>query len=106
MTLLEHIKLLAQAYAKAKGIGIGRVSSLVFGDGNKLVLICQDRADLTTKRYEKAMVWFAENWPKGTDWPSGVPKPKRRTIRSAIRKFQRSNAINELLKATVETLNH
>lgn len=83
MTLLEHIKLLAQAYAKAKGIGIGRVSSLVFGDGNKLVLICQDRADLTTKRYEKAMVWFAENWRKGVwlddvQWPSGVPKPRKR----------------------------
>jgi hypothetical protein len=74
MTLRDQIITLALAYAKARGLSVSRTSTLCFGDG-RLVTALQGGADLTTRRYERAMIWFSTHWPEGAAWPEGVPRP-------------------------------
>ena len=75
MTLIDQIRAVAGAYCAARGLSRSRVSTIVFGDGQKLDQI-EGGADLTTRRYEAALRWFAANWPEGAPWPRGVPRPK------------------------------
>jgi len=75
MTLRDQLKALALAYSKATDLSVGRISTLVFGDGGKLGAVLADRADITTIRFEKSMRWFSANWPDGHEWPHGVDRP-------------------------------
>lgn len=77
MTLKDHLVTVAIAYASARGLSLSRVSTIVLGDGKVLARL-QSGADLTTSRFEVAMMWFSENWPDGVDWPSNVGRPARR----------------------------
>ena len=75
MTLIEQISTVAEAYCRARGLSVARVSTLVFNDGSKLGDLLGRRSDLTTRRYEKALLWFSVNWPAGAEWPDGVARP-------------------------------
>lgn len=74
MTLREQLLLVADRYCEAAGIGRKRVSTIVLNGGAKLDAVAAGR-DLTTGSFEKAMAWFSQNWPCGTDWPEGVKRP-------------------------------
>lgn len=63
------------AYCEAKGLSRSRVSTLVFNDGKALARIAAG-GDLNTRSFEKAMLWFAFNWPDATPWPEGVERPE------------------------------
>lgn len=65
---------LSDHYAAARGLSISRVSTLVFADGKVLTRISSG-GDLTTGRFEAAIVWFSDNWPAGVDWPSDIDRP-------------------------------
>lgn len=74
MNLLRNILDVANAYCGKTGLSRSRVATIVFNDGKKLDLI-ERGADLNTRRYEKAMLWFSANWPEGLAWPKGVERP-------------------------------
>jgi len=74
MTLVEEIITVSKAYGTARGISLGRVSMLAFGDGNLLKRL-ESGSDLTTRRLEGAMRWFSANWPENGEWPDDVPRP-------------------------------
>lgn len=74
MTLREQLLIVADRYAEASGIGRKRVSTLVLNGGGKLDAIAQGR-DLTTGSFERAMLWFSDNWPSAVAWPQGVARP-------------------------------
>lgn len=76
MNMREQILLVSDRFAEASGIGRKRVSTIVFNRGSKLDDI-DGGGDLTTGNFERAMLWFSENWPKGTVWPFDVPRPER-----------------------------
>jgi hypothetical protein len=65
----------ADAYAAARGVSRARVSTIVFNAGLALDRIASGR-DLTTGSFERAMLWFSENWPPRAKWPAGVKRPK------------------------------
>lgn len=65
----------ADAYCGAASLSRSRVSTIVFNDGKALDRIASG-GDLTTRSYERAMLWFASNWPEGLDWPQGVERPE------------------------------
>lgn len=75
MRLTEQIVLLADAYAVGRGLSRSRVSTLVFNHGAKIDLMAERGADLTTRSYEDALVWFVRNWPADLAWPAGVAFP-------------------------------
>jgi hypothetical protein len=64
----------SDAFCEAKGLSRSRISTLVFNDGKALDRIAGG-GDLNTRSYEKAMAWFAANWPEGVAWPEGVERP-------------------------------
>ena len=74
MSGIDQLILLAKAYGNAEGVEASTVSWRVFGDTKKLGALL-DGGDINVRRYEKALRWFAENWPPSAAWPSSVPRP-------------------------------
>jgi len=75
MKLTDQLMIVANAYAKARGLSRARISTIVFNQGQRLDRIA-DGARISTEKFEAAMVWFSTNWPAGADWPSHVPRPE------------------------------
>lgn len=65
---------LSDAYSAKTGMSRSRISTIVFNDGKALGRIA-DGGDLNTRSFEKAMLWFASNWPEGLEWPAGIERP-------------------------------
>lgn len=65
---------LADAYAAATGASETAISSRVFDDGKKLAAIRRGK-DITVRRFNAAVSWFAAHWPDGAGWPEGVARP-------------------------------
>ncbi|RVO40446.1 hypothetical protein CN093_11460 [Sinorhizobium meliloti] len=79
MTLREQLILVSDEFGRARGIGRQRVSTIVLNRGSTLDLLAQGRSDLNTGTFERAMIWFSENWPDGAEWPAGVARPVLQT---------------------------
>lgn len=75
MSATDSILFLARAYAAHVGIDLSAVSWRVFGDSKKLPAI-DAGGDLHTRRYEKALQWFADHWPETAVWPEEIERPK------------------------------
>lgn len=75
MTLIEQFTEVANAYCAARGLSVARVSTIVFNDGSKLGDLISGEADVTTRRYEKALLWFSMNWPADLAWPDDIARP-------------------------------
>lgn len=73
MTCIDLILRLAAVYGEATGLGPSAVSWRVFGDSKKLPAL-RDGKDIQVRRCERALAWFAENWPEGAAWPADVPR--------------------------------
>lgn len=76
MKLLDQIMLISAVFAEARGVGRKRVSTLAFNRGSKLDEIADGSADINTKTFERAMVWFSSNWPSGAVWPPAIHRPE------------------------------
>lgn len=75
MSLCDKLLKTADAYCAAVHRSRSRISTIIFGDGLRLAGIAAGK-DIQTRNYEKAMLWFASNWPEGTAWPEGVERPE------------------------------
>ncbi|MBB3965932.1 hypothetical protein [Rhizobium metallidurans] len=75
MTLREQLITVSDIFAQARGIGRQRLSTIVLNRGSTLDRIADGDSDLTTGTFEKAMLYFSDNWPEGADWPASVPRP-------------------------------
>jgi hypothetical protein len=73
--LTGHLLAVAAAYCARTGLSRSRVSTLVFNHGQRLDLI-DGGADLATRSYERAMLWFSANWPQDLEWPADVVRPE------------------------------
>lgn len=74
MNGISHILDLTDGYAAAYGLRDVTVSSRVFGDSGKIAAL-RSGADITLRRYNATIEWFATHWPDATPWPPGVPRP-------------------------------
>lgn len=75
MLRISHLLKLADEYERVSGVGDTTLSFRVFSDSKKLAAL-RDEADITTTRFNGAIVWFAKNWPAKARWPSDVQRPK------------------------------
>lgn len=74
--LLANLKSLAGVYAEATGLGLSTVCQRAFGDWRFFErLKDSDRASFTVRKYDAAVVWFAANWPEGSQWPERIARP-------------------------------
>ena len=75
MKTIQHLLALADAYKVAAQIEQdSTVSHRVFGDTKKLAAL-RAGADITTRRFNAAFVWFSTNWPEGAERPNFLPPP-------------------------------
>lgn len=74
MTGIEQLLKVSAEYGRAEGIEPSTVSWRVFGDTKKLGAIIAG-ADIQTRRLERALQWFANNWPTTAAWPDDVDRP-------------------------------
>jgi hypothetical protein len=73
---IAQLLTLVDAYRTATGTEDTTVSHRVFADSKKVGAL-RDGADITTGRFNAAVLWFSENWPDGAEWPAGVARPDR-----------------------------
>lgn len=71
-----HLMALADEYIRATGVSDTTLSSRMFNDGKKLPALREPKGDLSTKRFNVAMRWFADNWPENAAWPAHVTRPR------------------------------
>lgn len=74
MNAIEQLLAISREYADAEQVSTSTVSWRVFGDSKKIAAI-QGGADIQTRRFERAIQWFSDNWPEGAVWPADVPRP-------------------------------
>lgn len=82
MRLTEKLLLVADTYCLAVRRSRSRISTIIFMSGDRLDGIAAGK-DIQTRNYEKAMLWFASNWPEGVAWPAGVERPEFEAADSA-----------------------
>ena len=74
MNLKQHLITLIEAYAKAKGLSLSRVSTVLFSSGIKYEQMIAG-ADINIGRFEDAVRKIAADWPEGAEWPDGIARP-------------------------------
>lgn len=75
MTLRDQLIRTFKAYCTAVGRSEARVSTLLFGSGGRWTRLLAD-GDVTTGRWERAMLWLSDHWPDGAEWPAGITRPR------------------------------
>lgn len=73
-TRLSQLFALIDSYCAARGISEGRLSTLVFGSGNRIKML-RNGGDMGSRTIENTFVWFSANWPENAEWPSCVERP-------------------------------
>jgi len=74
MTLTEQLLDVCDRYCAHVGRARSRVSTRVFGSGDRLDGIAAGK-DLNTRSFERAMAWFSQNWPADLAWPEDIARP-------------------------------
>lgn len=74
MIQITHLLSLADAFQVADPVPDTTLSFRIFRDSKKLGAL-RAGSDITTGRFNDAIVWFSENWPADAAWPVAVPRP-------------------------------
>lgn len=75
MFQISHLLSLADEYQRVTSIEDKTLSFRVFGDSKKLASL-RATSDITTARFNAAILWFATHWPDGAVWPVDLPLPE------------------------------
>lgn len=76
MNLIGRLETLSDRYCALSDLRREQVSYRIFADQRRLGLVIGGGAGMTVANYEKAMQWFAANWPTHAAWPEGVERPR------------------------------
>lgn len=74
MLQITHLLDLADEYQRHDPVEDKTLSFRVFGDSKKLSSL-RTGSDLTTTRFNAAVLWFHEHWPEGAHWPDLIERP-------------------------------
>jgi hypothetical protein len=67
----------AEAYAKARGIGLPTLARLAAGDWRFFDRLSDGDKTFTARKYDEVIQWFSDNWPDDLAWVDGVARPAR-----------------------------
>jgi hypothetical protein len=76
MNLIGRLQKVSDAYCAKVDLRREQVSYRIFADQRRMGLVFGGESGLTVANYEKAMLWFASNWPEALPWPEGVERPE------------------------------
>jgi hypothetical protein len=74
MDAITQLFRLVDEYRRVRGVSDARVSTLVFNDGQRIEQL-RAGSDIGSRRLDRALLWFSENWPADAEWPADVPRP-------------------------------
>jgi hypothetical protein len=74
MSAIDDLLTLSRVYMQAEGVSTTTLSHRMFNDGKKLTAIEAGR-DIQVTRYERAVQWLSDNWPKNSAWPADISRP-------------------------------
>lgn len=83
MSRTNHLLTLCDAFGEAEGISHWAVSNRIFGSSDVFARLRRKTpvrgrpVTVGMDRYEHALTWFDENWPKNRAWPAGIERPKK-----------------------------
>ena len=72
----ETLRRTAEAYAALRGISMQTLGRLAAGDWRFFDRLADDEKTFTARKFDEVMLWFSENWPKGSAWPKRVKRPE------------------------------
>lgn len=73
--LANHLLALSEAFCSARELGETTVGRHCAADSRFFARIRSGKT-FTAKKYDEVVAWFSSNWPDGSDWPRGVPRPQ------------------------------
>lgn len=74
MRLKQQFLVVAAAYVAADGRSESRISTLMFGNGQRLRSLRQG-SGMLSDNLEDALQWLSDRWPEGLAWPVEVSRP-------------------------------
>ncbi|KFG68678.1 hypothetical protein JH26_14475 [Microvirga sp. BSC39] len=74
MLTVDHLLTLFDPFCEARRISAARLSTLLFNDGKRILLL-KNGGDIGSRRLQEAFQWLSDHWPEGAEWPSDVPRP-------------------------------
>lgn len=83
--VVDNIKVLAKANARARGVLLMTVIRHAYGDQPSYKRLVRGRGSITVRKYEECIAWLRDpaNWPEGATipevdepWRQSRPKPK------------------------------
>lgn len=77
--LRENLLLCAEAYARARGIGLPTIGRLAAGDWRFFARLREDEKTFTARKYDEVIQWFSDNWPADLAWVDNLSRPMRDT---------------------------
>lgn len=75
MDTRQTLLTVARAYSDATGRSLARTATLIHDTG-ALFKKLEAGGSCTIATYDKAMHWFAKNWPVDRPWPDGIERPQ------------------------------
>jgi len=76
MNLIGRLQTVSDAYCAKLQLRREQASYQIFNDQRRLGTVFAREGGLTVANFEKAMNWFAANWPEDLEWPKGVERPE------------------------------
>lgn len=74
---IKDLLALADEFTRVAGVKEETLSYWIFTDSKKLRMM-RAGADVMTRGFNAALIWFSQNWPEGAEWPAGVIRPMAR----------------------------
>ncbi len=72
--LREALLEAAMAYGKAMNLAISGVSRRIKNNPHFFGGVADPTKSFTARTFDEVMLWFADNWPEGTERPFGLMK--------------------------------
>lgn len=79
MNTVASLLSVVDAYRVAREVSDARVSTLVLNDGSRITEIRSGK-DIGSRRLDRALQWFSDNWPEGAIWPDDVMRPEKSEV--------------------------
>lgn len=67
---------LAAKFSAVAGVSLPAIAQRALNDNTFFTRIGEG-SNFTLRTYDRLVVWFSENWPKGAAWPAEVVRPAR-----------------------------
>ncbi|MGH6836311.1 MAG: hypothetical protein ACREC9_12365 [Methylocella sp.] len=65
------------AFVEVSGLAKSTIWARAVGDARFFERISSGKGGFTIKTYDRALRWFADNWPENAKWPPWVDHPLR-----------------------------